>query len=112
MPSRSAPSCFAAFAGSTVKLDSGALNKQTSGRADLVSGGVELFGNRPVQGYGSGSFSVAFKDVIVKDDNAPVTESHTEPITIASEQGLIGLLIYVLVIVASIFARAPPACAP
>jgi len=96
--------CFAAFAGSTVKLDFGALNKQTSGRADLVSGGVELFGNRPVQGYGSGSFSVAFKDVIVKDDNAPVTESHTEPITIASEQGLIGLLIYVLVIVASIFA--------
>ena len=95
---------FGTFAGSAVKLNLDALNKQTSGRADLVSGGFDLFKKKPVYGYGSGSFSVSFLKEIVKDENAPVTESHTEPITIASEQGLIGLAIYLLVIIASIFA--------
>jgi O-antigen ligase len=96
---------FAAFAGGLVKLDLGALNKQTSGRANLVEGGVELFGNRPVLGYGSGSFSRSFKDEIAGPD-APVTESHTEPITVAAEQGLVGLALYAALIVSALFALA------
>ncbi|MCB0828571.1 MAG: O-antigen ligase family protein [Solirubrobacterales bacterium] len=96
---------FAVFAGGLVKLDLGALNKQTSGRANLVEGGVELFGNRPVLGYGSGSFSRSFKDEIAGPD-APVTESHTEPITVAAEQGLVGFALYAALIVAALFALA------
>ncbi|MBK5111317.1 MAG: O-antigen ligase family protein, partial [Thermoleophilia bacterium] len=84
---------FGVFAGGLVKLDLGALNKQTSGRANLVEGGIEMFGNRPVLGYGSGSFSKSFKDEIAGPD-APVTESHTEPITVAAEQGLVGFALY------------------
>lgn len=96
---------FGAFAGGLVKLDLGALNKQTSGRANLVEGGIELFGNRPALGYGSGSFSRAFKDEIAGPD-APVTESHTEPITVAAEQGLVGLALYVALVVSALAALA------
>ena len=94
---------FATFAGGLVKLDLDRLNPQTGGRADLVSGGIELFGDRPVAGYGSGSFSLSFREQVAGPD-APVTESHTEPITVAAEQGLVGLAVYALLIVSSLFA--------
>jgi hypothetical protein len=84
---------LATFAGGLVKLDLDRLNPQTAGRADLVSGGIELFGDRPVAGYGPGSFSLSFREQ-VSGPNAPVTESHTEPITVAAEQGLVGLAVY------------------
>lgn len=92
---------FATFAGGLVKLDLDRLNPQTGGRANLVSGGVELFGDRPLIGYGSGSFSVAFREQVSGPD-APVTESHTEPITVAAEQGLVGFTVYALLIVCSL----------
>ena len=44
---------------------------------------------RPAYGYGSGSFPKAYRQH-VKSHKAPVSVSHTEPITIAAEQGLIG----------------------
>ncbi|HVS99147.1 MAG TPA: O-antigen ligase family protein [Solirubrobacterales bacterium] len=81
-------------------FDFGKLNVDTSGRANLVSGGAELFSARPLQGYGSGSFQSAYRDHH-ESDKAPVTISHTEPVTVAAEQGLIGLVVYVgLVVVA------------
>ncbi len=94
---------FATFAGGLVKLDLDRLNPQTGGRADLVSGGIELFGDRPVAGYGSGSFSLSFREQVTGPD-APVTESHTEPITVAAEQGLIGLAVYLALVASSLFA--------
>ena len=89
---------FGTFAGNLVKLDLGAINKQTSGRANLVEGGLDLFEARPLYGYGPGSFSVAFKREVA-GPNAPVTESHTEPITVGAEQGLLGLALYAALIV-------------
>ncbi|OJU95880.1 MAG: hypothetical protein BGO23_09900 [Solirubrobacterales bacterium 67-14] len=94
---------FGTFAGGLVKLDLGAINKQTSGRANLVEGGFDLFEARPIYGYGPGSFSVAFKREVA-GPNAPVTESHTEPITVAAEQGLIGLAFYVVLIASALAA--------
>jgi putative inorganic carbon (hco3(-)) transporter len=96
------------FSGNKIRL-----NIDTSGRADLVSGGVSLWGERPLGGYGSGSFQQAYSDHQAKQD-APVTISHTEPITVASEQGLVGLFAYGALIVvalwtmgAGMWARAP-----
>lgn len=91
---------FGAVAGNLIKLDLDRLNAQSSGRADLVSGGIDLFENRPVFGYGSGAFSAAFREEVA-GPNAPVTESHTEPITIGAEQGIVGLAIYVSLIAAA-----------
>jgi hypothetical protein len=94
---------FAVFAGGLVKLDLSRLNPQTAGRADLVSGGLDLFAERPVFGYGPGSFSLAFREQVA-GPNAPVTESHTEPVTVAAEQGLVGMAVYIGLLASSLAA--------
>jgi O-antigen ligase len=87
-------------------FDLSRLNLDTSGRANLVSGGAELFSERPVWGYGSGSFQKAYVNHLETDKKAPVTISHTEPITVASEQGLVGLAAYVALVVVSLWTMA------
>jgi O-antigen ligase len=87
-------------------FDFGRLNLDTSGRANLVSGGAELFSERPLWGYGSGSFQRAYSEHLETKKKAPVTISHTEPITVASEQGLIGLVAYIALIVVSLWTMA------
>jgi O-antigen ligase len=91
------------------------INIDTSGRANLVSGGIHLFAQRPVYGYGSGSFPRAYREH-VNTSEVPVSISHTEPITVAAEQGVVGLAAYVALLIAALwtmgfglFARPPPA---
>jgi putative inorganic carbon (HCO3(-)) transporter len=91
------------------------LNVLTSGRADLVEGGLELWTERPLWGYGSGGFQEAYRDHR-DNENKPVSESHTEPVTVLAEQGLIGFALYVALIVAALWVmasgiRGPPASA-
>jgi O-antigen ligase len=98
--------------GGTGDVSFSRLNIDTSGRANLVQGGIDLFGERPLQGYGSGSFQTAYRDH-AKNKDAPVSISHTEPVTIAAEQGLIGLTLYVALIVVALWTmssgiRGPP----
>ncbi|MBJ7347217.1 MAG: O-antigen ligase family protein [Thermoleophilaceae bacterium] len=73
-----------------------ALQKTTSGRFDLVTGGVDLWVKKPVFGYGSGSFSREFSDqnFAANEGNGESTtsKSHTAPLTVAAEQGLLGLI--------------------
>jgi O-antigen ligase len=78
------------------------INIDTSGRANLVQGGIDLFAERPVWGYGSGSFQHAYADHRENKD-VPVSVSHTEPVTVAAEQGLVGLALYVALIVVAIW---------
>jgi putative inorganic carbon (hco3(-)) transporter len=89
------------FAGGK-SLTSDRFNVDTSGRGHLISGGAELFANRPIWGYGSGSFQKAYENHLPKE-KAPVTVSHTEPITVGAEQGLIGLVAYVALIVGALW---------
>lgn len=84
-------------------FDFSRINLDTSGRANLVSGGAELFSERPLWGYGSGSFQTAYSDHLETDKKAPVTISHTEPVTVGAEQGLIGLIAYVALVVVSLW---------
>jgi putative inorganic carbon (hco3(-)) transporter len=81
-------------------------NIDTSGRANLVSGGAELFSERPLWGYGSGSFQHAYIAHLETKKKAPVTISHTEPVTVAAEQGLIGLVVYIALVVVSLWTMA------
>jgi O-antigen ligase len=69
-----------------------------SGRSSLIEGGMDLFEDRPLGGYGSGAFGRAFYDHIEKARSAI---SHSEPITVASEQGVIGLLFYLALLAAA-----------
>jgi putative inorganic carbon (HCO3(-)) transporter len=90
-----------AGAGSSVEVSSGKGNttdQTTSGRSRLASGGLKLAKARPLGGYGSGSFAVEFaKHNQLTSNEAAV--SHTEPVTVAAEQGAVGLVVYVAVLV-------------
>ena len=69
-------------------------NKSTSGRAELVRGGLEMWRDRPVGGFGSGSFAERYRDREHLLSPRSPAESHTIPVTVAAEQGAIGLLAY------------------
>ena len=88
--------------GGSGKITSDRINVDLSGRGSLVSGGVDLFSERPIEGYGSGSFQAAYRDHRDNKD-APVTVSHTEPVTVAAEQGLLGLLVYLALIAVALW---------
>jgi uncharacterized membrane protein YwzB len=88
--------------GGTGKITPNRINVDLSGRGSLISGGVDLFAERPIQGYGSGSFQAAYRDHR-KNKDAPVTVSHTEPVTVAAEQGLIGLAVYLTLIAVALW---------
>ena len=93
---------------SQLRLDTGGGEKgcdvATSGRCELIKGGVRLFESKPVFGWGSGSYRVAYR----KEEGATgvnaVAASHTIPVTVAAEQGVIGLLAYLALLVASVVA--------
>ncbi|HET8863264.1 MAG TPA: O-antigen ligase family protein, partial [Solirubrobacterales bacterium] len=93
------------FAGGISKLSPDRFNVDTGGRANLVSGGTDLFAQRPIWGYGSGSFPRAYREHIATK-KAPVSVSHTEPVTVAAEQGLLGLAAYLALLVAALWTMA------
>jgi O-antigen ligase len=89
---------------SVTKVDLGSgrsLKKATSGRTDLIEGGVKMFLDRPILGYGSGSFAETFRKREHTSDARAASASHTIPITIAAEQGVIGLASYLFVLFTS-----------
>lgn len=102
-----------AIAGGTPTSDIETDRSIDSGHYDLVRGGLELAGvlqhedkqgnsvyiGKPLAGYGSGSFGRAFYDHV---ERARTTVSHSEPITVAAEQGAIGVLVYLALLVASL----------
>jgi putative inorganic carbon (HCO3(-)) transporter len=74
----------------------------TEGHSSLVSGGIKLAKHRPLYGYGSASFSKAF----AREENVPAgdtTISHTEPVTVAAEQGAIGVIGYLVLLAAALW---------
>jgi O-antigen ligase len=93
------------FAGGVSKLSPDRINSDTGGRGNLVSGGAKLFGQRPLWGYGAGSFPRAYREHAATK-KAPVSVSHTEPVTVAAEQGLIGLFAYGTLIVVALLTMA------
>ncbi len=85
----------------------------TEGHSSLVSGGVKLARHRPLYGYGSASFSEAF----ARAENVrpgDTTISHTEPVTVAAEQGAIGIVAYLALLAAALWTllSGMPAIAP
>ena len=100
-----------------LKGRSGSTSNATSGRARLIEGGLELFADRPLQGYGSGSFETEYKRH-TKASQATAqnatSASHTIPVTVAAEQGLVGLALYAALLAAAFLAlfsgagRSPP----
>jgi O-antigen ligase len=87
-----------------LKGSSGSASNATSGRTTLISGGLDLFAARPLEGYGSGSFETEYKrhsKASAASAANATSASHTIPITIAAEQGIIGLAVYVALLAAA-----------
>ncbi len=76
------------------------LNGASSGRANLVTGGIHMFGQRPLWGYGSGSFVHEYR-AQHPGSSQTLSASHTIPVTIGVEQGLIGELPYIALVIVS-----------
>jgi O-antigen ligase len=84
-----------------LKGSGGSTSNATSGRSKLISGGLEVFAKRPLEGYGSGSFETEYKRHSNASAENATSASHTIPVTVAAEQGIVGLAVYVgLLIVA------------
>ena len=87
-----------------VNLDLGSegdVDRATSGRGDLLTAGVELWQEKPVQGHGSGAFNERFRDREEATFEQASAASHTIPVTVAVEQGVPGLLAYALLLLTS-----------
>jgi len=82
-----------------LKGSKGSASNATSGRTTLVTGGLELFAKRPLEGYGSGSFETEYKRRSSSDAENATSASHTIPVTIAAEQGVAGLAVYAALLV-------------
>ncbi len=79
------------------------LQVRSSGRVTLISGGLELAGERPLYGYGSGSFQEEFtRRHLEVDEPKGSAISHSEPITVAAEQGAVGLVLYATLLAAGL----------
>jgi O-antigen ligase len=107
---------FVAAAPGVIHLDLGSAkstNRATSGRVKLVKGGARLFADRPVAGWGSGSFALQYRRHEHVSSHRASSASHTTPLTIGAEQGVIGLAVYVALLIAAFLrllggARASP----
>jgi putative inorganic carbon (hco3(-)) transporter len=101
-----------AISPNTFGLNQG-LNGASSGRTGLVTGGLKMFSQRPVWGYGPGAFVTEYR-AQHPNISTNLAASHTIAVTVAAEQGLIGELAYVAFVVAALAmlmrgARASPA---
>jgi O-antigen ligase len=73
----------------------------TSGRTKLIKGGLRLFAARPIQGFGPGSFAQEYRSREHVTNDRATSASHTIPVTVAAEQGIVGLVLYVALLVAA-----------
>jgi O-antigen ligase len=96
---------FVALAPGAVHLDLGnskSADKATSGRYDLIKGGLKLFKRAPLVGQGSGSFAREYRRAEHVSPERAASASHTIPVTVAAEQGAIGLLAYLALLAAAL----------
>ncbi|MDP2711838.1 MAG: O-antigen ligase family protein [Solirubrobacteraceae bacterium] len=76
----------------------GSADNVTSGRWSLVRGGVELAAERPLTGWGAAAFETEYRAREKTSSARATAASHTIPITVAAEQGIGGLLLYLALV--------------
>lgn len=75
----------------------------TSGRGRLIREGIQIALHHPVVGVGVGGFIRAYADRIGLAGRAPkIGASHTAPVTVAAEEGIVGLALLAWLVVAAL----------
>jgi O-antigen ligase len=76
------------------------IDKVTGGRSNLVGQGVRIAADHPLHGAGVGSFNRQYaRRVGINGEDPKRTASHTTPVTVAAEEGLIGLALFAWLVV-------------
>jgi len=74
-------------------------DRVTSDRSELVSDTATVVGNHPAFGVGVASQPVATRDEVAGRGSPEAHVSHTAPLTVAAELGLVGTLVYLVFLV-------------
>jgi len=83
-----------------VNKSTSGINKVTSGRSNLVGQGMRIALDHPVVGVGVGGFSHEYARRVGFSGKDPKrSASHTTPVTVFAEQGLVGLGLYLALVV-------------
>jgi len=77
-------------------------NRATSGRADLIAGGLRMVRDRPLLGFGSGAYAERYRERERVSSEKVAAASHTIPLTVTAEQGIAGLLAYLALVAFSL----------
>jgi O-antigen ligase len=83
-----------AFLAATDISSSSSANDATSGRYELIKGGAGLGADAPIEGLGSGSFAREYRRAEHVSAERATSASHTIPVTVFAEQGVVGLAAY------------------
>jgi len=71
------------------------LDRATSGRSQLVENGARIAAAHPVAGVGLGGFQRSYAERTgLKGDEPKRAASHTTPVTVAAETGIVGLALF------------------
>ena len=76
----------------------GSADNISSGRSSLVRGGIELAADKPIAGWGSAAFETEYRKRQGSSSQRASAASHTIPITVAAEQGIGGLVLYLALV--------------
>jgi putative inorganic carbon (HCO3(-)) transporter len=88
-------------------LDEGraGIDAVSSGRASLVGQGIRIAFDNPVAGVGTGGFKRAYADRVGLAGQDPKrAASHTTPVTVAAENGVVGLVLLAWLVAAALVA--------
>lgn len=83
-------------------IDADEVDESSGNRLELVEGGLAMVADRPLWGFGSGSFAERFREREDASSRRAASASHTIPITVAAEQGVAGLAAYLVLAVTSL----------
>ncbi len=85
-----------------IAQESSGLNRATSGRAELVENGIRVAVDHPIVGVGVGGFEDAYAARLGLNRAPPSAASHTTPVTVAAETGIVGLALFAWLVVAGL----------
>ena len=88
-----------------LRLDLGARSRSTTRRAGATSSSRAASSSRasgPLLGWGSGAFAREYRRSEDVRPSARRSASHTIPVTVAAEQGVVGLAVYLALLVAAL----------
>jgi O-antigen ligase len=80
--------------------DADRLERVSEGRFDLMEGGLEIWREEPVTGIGLGGFEARFEETLtpLEQQRVRVVISHNAPITVLSETGVVGAVLFLALI--------------